>query len=590
MAKKRKAFDKIMAQDEKSSVVGHALAATVHNDAFSNPGARTGFGELNLINTTEYPLTRLTQDWSLLTSLFRSSWIVQRVCSILPEDAMTDLRLEVPNLDVEKADEVARVLSKTKVRKKIIEALKWARLYGGSAAIMMIDGQDDDMAQPLRVKSILPGAFRGLFVVDRWSGIYPSLELVSNPASSDYGLPRFYEIRDESGVIQYKVHHSRVLRFTGTEMPYYEEIAEQYWGTSAIEAMYDDLVRRDNVTHNIANLTFKACLSVYEIEDLDQIFATASSDAQKRMYSMIQAMYILESNLGVKLVNKGDGVQQLQYGFGGLPEVLDGAMLDVSGATAIPATRLFGRSPAGMNSTGESDEKNYHATLEQVRSVHIMPALEKLLPVICMSVLGEIPENAEFKLPPLAEMTPTEKQDVIDKQCAYMERLFALGIIPGDTLLNAVRNAQQDMGIASTITDENIEAMRNKYHKDVNPTADPFGGAFGGDEQVEQVEQGAPDNGDEQTEQDVNEEQDAVTPQSPPPHTQQLVEEFNNNTLLAYQKAMQLGLISREEAAQRIFGKSPTGDLESVAMAYGDLDNLSGDNEKKEEISIEKEQ
>ena len=265
-------------------------------------------------------------------------------------------------------------------------------------------------------------------------------------------------------------------------MPYYEAIAEQQWGTSAIESMFDDLVRRDNVTHNIANLTFKACLSVYEIENLDQIFASASSQAQKRMYSMIQAMGILESNLGVKLVNKGDSVQQLQYGFSGLPEVLDGAMLDVSGSTAIPATRLFGRSPAGMNSTGESDEKNYRSTLEQQRSIHILPALEKLAPIVCMSELGEIPEGVEFKLPPLDEMTPNDKADVVDKQTAYLERLFQANVIPADSLLLGVRNAQNEVGITTTITDENVEAVKGKYLKDLSPQADPFGGIFQGNE------------------------------------------------------------------------------------------------------------
>lgn len=476
--------------DEKSSVLGNAIAATSkHTDAFSNPGARTGFGMENLINTTEYPLTRLTQDWSLLTSLYRSSWIVQRVCSIIPEDALTDLRLEAPGLDNESLDLLSEVLTKTKVRKKIIDAIKWARLYGGAAAIMMIDGQDDDLAKPLHLNDILPGSFRGLFVVDRWSGIYPSLELVANPKSSDYGLPRYYEVRDENGVIQYRVHHSRVLRFVGTQMPYYEEIAEQYWGTSAIEAMFDDLVRRDNVTHNIANLTFKACLSVYEIEDLDQIFATASAQAQRRMYSAIQAMSVLESNLGVKLINKGDSVQQLQYGFGGLPEVLDGAMLDVSGATAIPATRLFGRSPAGMNATGESDEKIYRGTLEQQRAMHIIPALEKLCPVICMSALGGIPAGAEFKLPQLDEMTSGEKAEVIDKQSQYLERLFQSGVIPADTLLNGVRNAQADMNVQSSITDDDINAVKGKYLKDLSPQADPFGGIFQGNEQPEEQPQ-----------------------------------------------------------------------------------------------------
>lgn len=481
MAKKRNELRE-MFNDAKSSVVGEAVAATRTLDAFSNPGARTGFGQLNLVNTTEYPLTRLTQDWSLLTSLYRSSWIVQRVCSVIPEDALTDLRIEAPELDNEKMNRLDRVIQKTKIRRKIIDAMKWARLYGGSAAVIMLDGQDEDMAEPLRVKDILPGSFRGLFVVDRWSGIYPSTELVSNKSSSDFGLPRYYEVRDENGVIRYRIHHSRLIRFIGVDMPYYEAIAEQQWGTSAIESMFDDLVRRDNVTHNIANLTFKACLSVYEIENLDQIFASASSQAQKRMYSMIQAMGILESNLGVKLVNKGDSVQQLQYGFSGLPEVLDGAMLDVSGSTAIPATRLFGRSPAGMNSTGESDEKNYRSTLEQQRSIHILPALEKLAPIVCMSELGEIPEGVEFKLPPLDEMTPNDKADVVDKQTAYLERLFQANVIPADSLLLGVRNAQNEVGITTTITDENVEAVKGKYLKDLSPQADPFGGIFQGNE------------------------------------------------------------------------------------------------------------
>lgn len=479
MAKVRKTTTQT-APERTSNVIGEAIAATAHQDAFSNPGARTGFGQQNLINTTQYPLTRLTQDWERLTSLYRSSWIIQRVCSVIPEDAMTDLRMEAPGLDNDSLDRLAQCLNDTKVRRKLIEAMKWARLYGGAAAIIMVDGEEDDMSQPLRVKNILPGSFRGLFVVDRWSGIYPSLELVTNKANPDFGLPRYYEVRDESGVTKYRVHHSRVIRFVGTEMPYYEAISEQQWGTSAIEAMYDDLVRRDNVTHNIANLTFKACLSVYGIDNLDQIFASASAQAQRQMYSRIEAMSILESNMGIRLVNKGDEVQQLQYGFGGLPEILDGAMLDVSGSTAIPATRLFGRSPAGMNSTGESDEKNYHATLEQVRSSQIMPALEKLAPIIAMSALGGVPSGIECKLPPLAELTPTEKADIIDKQSQYLERLFQAGVLPADSLLNGVRNAQTEVGVTSTITDDDVEAMKGKYMKDLAPQSDPFGGVFAG--------------------------------------------------------------------------------------------------------------
>lgn len=457
------------------NVLGEAIAATSVYDAFANPAARLGYGELNLMNATEYPLTRLSQDWSLLTSLYRSSWIVQRVCNVIPEDALTDLRLDAPGLNSDAISKLDETLRRTKIRSRIIEALRWARLYGGAAAIMMVD-DDSDLSEPLDVDYLRPKCFRGLYVVDRWSGIYPSTELVDNMRHADFGLPRYYEVRDEAGVIRYTVHHSRVLRFIGTELPFYERIAEQYWGASSIEAMYDDLVRRDNVTHNIANLTFRSNLSVYQIENLDQIFATAGSAAQRRMYSMLQAMSILESNLGVRLVNKGDDIQQLQYSFSGLPEVLDGAMLDVSGATSIPATRLFGRSPAGMNSTGESDEKNYRGILEQQRSANIIPALEKLAPVVCMSALGGVPAGAEFKLPDLNEMTPEQKSAIVDQRSQTLERLFVAGILPADAVLEGIRTAELEAALTSAIKDSHLEKMRGKYQKDVSPQGDPFGG------------------------------------------------------------------------------------------------------------------
>jgi phage-related protein (TIGR01555 family) len=461
-----------------NTILGQAIAATRTLDAFSNPGARTGYGEMNLLNTTEYPLTRLTQNWSLLTSLYRCSWIVQRICSVLPEDAMTDLWIEYPKIDNDKKTALDFCLRKTRVRRKIIEAIKWARLYGGSAAIIMVEGQEENMAEPLKIDDIMPGSFRGLFVVDRWSGIYPSGELVSNPRSMDYGLPLYYEVRDELGAVKYRVHHSRVIRFIGCEMPYYEAIAEQQWGTSVIESVYDNLIAHDNVVQNVANLTFKACLSVYEIENLDQKFASSSSAIQRQFYAMIQAQSILESNLGIRLINKGDTINQLQYSFSGLPEVMDMFMLEMAGASSIPATRLFGRAPAGMNSTGESDEKFYRSTLEQQRSSHIIPALEKLCPIICKSAIGAVPVGSEFKLPPLQEINPQEKYQIVDTGAQVLERLFAANVIPADALLNGIRNAQTDVGIITSIPDEVVEQMKGKYARDMDKQGDPFGGIF----------------------------------------------------------------------------------------------------------------
>ena len=449
------------------------------NDAFANPAAKTGWGEDNLINATEYPMTRLTQNWELLTSLYRCSWIVQRVCNVIPEDALADLFIEAPGLETKELHKIEEEIRSTHLRESILEGLRWGRLYGGAAGIIMISNQEEDLSLPLDINNIMPGSFRGIYIVDRWAGIYPGLDLVENERDPDFGLPEYYEVRDETGSGNYRVHHSRVLRFTGTKMPYWEQVAEQYWGTSAIEAMYDELIKRDNVAHNIANLTFKANLNVLKVENLDQMFATSSTIHQRRMYQMLSAINTIENSLGIRLINSTDDLQQLQYSFSGLPEVMDSAMMDMAGATCIPVTRLFGRSPAGMNSTGESDERMYRQTLEQERAIHITPVLDKLIPIVCHSAIGKFPAGAAFKYPSLIETTPQDKASIIDQTLAPLERLFQANLIPGNAILEAFRNSQEALDVTSTITDEMIEKVRDKYMNDLAAgQADPYGGAM----------------------------------------------------------------------------------------------------------------
>ena len=429
----------------------------------------------------------------------------------------------------------------------MLKGLRWGRLYGGAAAIIMISGQEDDMSLPIDVNSVQIGAFRGLYIVDRWSGIYPGLDLVDDNSDPDYGLPEYYEVRNEVDGGSYRIHHSRVICFRGTEMPYWEQVAEQWWGTSAIESMYDELTKRDNVAHNIANLTFKANLSVLQVEHLDQMFATTSTIHQRRMFAMLQAINTLENSLGIRLVNKGDDIQQLQYSFSGLPEVMDSAMMDMAGATCIPVTRLFGRSPAGMNSTGESDEKMYRQTLEQERAVHITPALERLLPIVCRSALGGFPSGAEFKYPPLLEVSPMEKADIVDRMAGVMERLFQSNLVPGEAVLEAVRNAQVSQNITSTIHDEHIDKVRGKYFNDLQAQqADPFGGAMQAAAETGMQPQEAPI--DEETLQQVPEAQQLMEQQQQEQQQLAQVQEQEQQELAQQQEADAQQLLQEQNA------------------------------------------
>ena len=69
-------------------------------------------------------------------------------------------------------------------------------------------------------------------------------------------------------------------------------------------------------------------------------------------------------------------------------------MMDVAGAAEIPATKLFGRSPQGFQSTGESDLRNYYEMVAGLQERHLRPALDRLLPVMAMSCWGFLPDGS----------------------------------------------------------------------------------------------------------------------------------------------------------------------------------------------------
>ena len=64
--------------------------AVAVNDAFSNPLFRLGYGSQSPLEATEYPLTRMTDNYALLNSLYRDNWVVQNVVGLMVDDMLRE--------------------------------------------------------------------------------------------------------------------------------------------------------------------------------------------------------------------------------------------------------------------------------------------------------------------------------------------------------------------------------------------------------------------------------------------------------------------------------------------------------------------
>ncbi len=425
-------------------------------DAFMNNLARTGYGTPNLLEGTQYPLTRLTNNVQLINSLYRNNWIIRRIVDTIPEDMTRNWIRIRSQLEPEQIERLDKAFKRKRIKEQVLHGLKWGRLYGGAAGLMMIKGHEDILDEPLDYDLVMPDSLAGIMIIDRWVGVFPSEELEEDPADNEFGLPKYYEVTLTSGEVV-RVHHSRVLRFVGPRLPYWEQLAEVYWGESVVEIVYEELKKRDNASFNIANLLFRANISVLKMGDLGELLASADQTRAQDVYNTIQAQNWLMSNQGLFILSSEDEFQQYQYQFGGINDIYQSFMMDVSGAAEMPVTKLFGRSPAGMNATGESDMQNYYEVVEQKRESMLSPVLQKLLPVLCMSELGSIPDDLDFDYNPI--QTPDEKDiaDLVQQKVGALVNLLNAGAIPQRIVLQELRQMGDTTGMFTNITDEDIE-------------------------------------------------------------------------------------------------------------------------------------
>lgn len=446
--KRRRALDKA---PEPQPIRSRAL------DAFSNVLARLGAGTPNLLEGTEYSLQRMSRDFNTLNALYRESWIVRRIIDVIPADMLKNWITITSGLDPDVEKRLSLTLRRTQLIDKLKRGMQWGRLYGGALGVMLVKHQGYDLSQPLQLDWIMPGDFAGLLIFDRWNGVNPSSELIEDISDPDYGYPKYYTVTDPAGGGSVKIHHSRVIRFTGNTLPFWEEIAEMQWGASVVESIFDELRKRDNVSWNIAQLTFMANIRVLKMQDLGQLLAATDNESQAELLRTLEAQNMLLNNMGMQVMDAADGLETHQYTFGGLADCYQQFIMDISGAAEIPVTRLFGRSPSGLNATGESDLQNYYDMIAEKQESYLRPILNKVLPPFIISTLGSLPDDFDFEFDPVAEPSDKERADLAKCGTDNVVAAYNAGLISQRTALKELKQQSERTGVWTNITDEDIE-------------------------------------------------------------------------------------------------------------------------------------
>lgn len=436
--------------------------AFMTTDGFTNFMSRLGMGMDNQFTASNYtygPL--LTRNRQQLEAMYRNSWIVGAVVDLIAED-MTRAGAKISSsLTPEQIQKLTRGASKLGIWASLCQAIKWARLFGGSVAFIVIEGQDP--MTPLRLDTIRKGQFKGLMVLDRWL-MSPPMGISVPELGPDFGLPMYYDIiGDLAGLPNIKVHYSRLIRFTGIELPYYQKRYENMWGESVVERLLDRLVAFDSATQGAAQLITKAHLRGVGVEGLREALSQGGP-VEAAIIKQFDYIRKFQSNEGLTLLDSDDEFWTQSYTFSGLADMILQFGQQLSGATGIPLVRLFGQSPAGLNSTGESDLRTYYDNVNKEQENKLRPGLERVYQILSLSILGkELPDDFDIVFNPLWQLQDREKVDISRSTIDGVTSLYNAGLFTHRMCLQELKQSSDTTGFGSNITDDVIERASDEF-------------------------------------------------------------------------------------------------------------------------------
>ena len=358
---------------------------------------------------TSYFVENVIRTREALQVAYVQSWAAMKFINIPVDDMFIRGRRweDDDEAVVEAMEEIERTLE---INSRIADAMKAGRLYG--TGLLVIVSKEAPLHTPLIPEFIREGDLTNLLVFDRFDARID--EEVSDIYDRAYGQPEMYiikpRIRPEK---ELEVHASRIIRFDGRRAVTTEGwsgIYDRQWGISELIYAMIEILHDASLVGGIAHLSQEADIGVVKMQNFrDSLMSNIASDEPSAM-EIGSAINRYKSIFRTLFIDANDDFSRETVAFGGLADLMDRFAIRLAAMADIPATRFLSRSPVGMNSTGESDMKNYAIHVAAMQQRMLAPKMRLIDEVVSRSVgLSEIPQ---YEWLPLTDMSEEEQADI----------------------------------------------------------------------------------------------------------------------------------------------------------------------------------
>lgn len=334
-----------------------------------------------------------------LSQFYANDGMARRIIDVVPEEIVS------PGFTVDGVKDVEGFKSlwdEKLLNAKIIDALAWSRLFGGSAIVAVVqDGR-------LLKTPVKPGAMlEDIRVYDRYQVRVEKRE--TNARSTRYGEPVLYAINPGGDVPEYLVHHTRIKIIDGERVPNTERRANGGWGASILNKKLIEAIQDYNYCEELATqLLRRKQQAVWKARGL----ADLCDDDEGVMAARLRLAQVDDdSGVGraIGIDANDEEYEVLNSDISGVDAFLEKKLDRIVALSGIHEIILKNKNVGGVSASQNTALETFYKLIERKRVEDYKPILEFLLPFLISE------EEWSISFEPLSVPSDKDQAEILSK-------------------------------------------------------------------------------------------------------------------------------------------------------------------------------
>lgn len=350
---------------------------------------------------------------SQIEEFYHSNGLAKRIVDVIPEEMVS------PGFQLNGVSDNTKFQSEwdgLKLEPQITDALCWARLYGGSYILAMVNDGRMLTSAAKRGKPL-----ESIVVYD-----YDSVSVAEeekNPRSPRFGKPKMYTVKPLNGGSDFNVHYTRMHYIDGERVTNkVRKLNKGAGGTVLNKSMIEAILDYDYSEYLATQLLKRKQQGVWKAKGLALI-----CDDREGEYAARLRMAQVDANSGVGNTIGIDADDEeytvINSDISGIPEFLSAKMDRIVALSGIHEIVLKNKNTGGVSASQNTALQTFYKLVERKRNDDYKPLLEFLLQFIVTE------EDFSVEFEPLSLPTDSEKADIFKKNAEAVQGLVTDQVI-----------------------------------------------------------------------------------------------------------------------------------------------------------------